>query len=385
MAQALTTYLDYCATTPVAPEVLSAMTPYFSANFGNASSSAHQWGWSAQNAVSKAREHVASLLQVKTNEIIFTSGATESNNWCILSLAQESLFVQKKPIHFISTNIEHPSVTEALLTVEKWGAEVSWVTADPTTGLVSVDLIEKAIRPHTQLISVIWLQNEIGTIQPIAEINALAKKYKILFHSDATQIVGKWPLALNEVTVDLVSFSAHKFHGPKGIGGLFIRSQSPKVQLPALLVGGGQERGLRSGTLNVPGIVGLGEASRIAQSRMSKTTQHVTELSTYFRSALQYEFPELQWNGSPAHCSPYVFNFYIPNLDPLLLTPLMTKVALSQGSACHSSGPQTISPILQALQRTGDQAARSLRLSISRETNLVDLQTAIDLLKKALK
>lgn len=385
MHQSFTAYLDNCATTPVAPEVLAAMTPYFLTNFGNASSSAHQWGWSAQNAVTKAREQVASLLQVKASEVFFTSGATESNNWCILSLAQDSLFVQKKPIHFISTNIEHPSVTEALLTAEKWGAEVTWIAADPQTGVVSVDLIEKAITPHTQMISVIWLQNEIGTLQPIAEINALAKKHQVLFHSDATQLIGKWPLSLNELTVDLVSFSAHKFHGPKGVGGLFIRSRSPKVQLPALLVGGGQERGLRSGTLNVPGIVGLGEASKIAQMRMPETTRHVTELSTDFRSTLLKDFPNLQWNGDPAFCSPYVFNFFIPEMDPLRLPPLMTKVALSQGSACHSSGPASIRPILQALHRTSDQAARSIRLSISRETTREELQSALHLLRKSLK
>ncbi|MGZ3781698.1 MAG: cysteine desulfurase family protein, partial [Pseudobdellovibrionaceae bacterium] len=251
-------YLDYNATTPVDPQVFQAMEPYFKEYFGNPASAIHQWGWMAENAVSKARSQVASLIGAKTSEVIFTAGATESNNWCVFGLISKIREENpKEPIHFITSCIEHSSVMKSMQEAQKMGVEVDFLPVNKF-GQVELDAVRKAIKPHTKLMSFIWVNNEIGTINPIPEIAKLAKEHQIYLHTDATQAAGKIPLNVTEMGIDLMSFSAHKIYGPKGVGALYIRSKDPKVQINPLIYGGGQEKGLRSGTLNVPAIVGFG-------------------------------------------------------------------------------------------------------------------------------
>ncbi|MBO9666429.1 MAG: cysteine desulfurase, partial [Bdellovibrio sp.] len=262
-------YFDYNATTPVDPQVYSAMEPYFKEYFGNPASAAHHWGWAAENATQKARMQVASLIGAKASEITFTSGATESNNWVMFGLLSKLREENPTgPIHFITSNVEHSSIMKGMDALKKLNVEVDFLPVN-NHGQVEVATVLKAIKPHTKLMSFIWVNNEIGTINPIPEIAKVCKENQIYLHTDATQAIGKIPVNVNEMGIDLMSFSGHKIYGPKGVGALYIRSQNPKVVLNPLIYGGGQEKGLRSGTLNVPAIVGLGVASEICKTTLT--------------------------------------------------------------------------------------------------------------------
>lgn len=378
MSQVPAVYLDYNATTPVDPAVFEAMKPWLQGQFGNPASASHQWGWAAQAAVQKAREHIAKLLSCKPSELYFTAGATEANNWCIYSLAISSLIKNKEKIHFISTNIEHASIAKALDEVERWGAEVTRLPVD-SKGFITIEELEQSIKPHTRLVSIIWVQNEIGTIQNLNEISKFTSKHKILLHSDATQAVGKITIDLNAVHIDLLSCSAHKFYGPKGAGALYIRSKNPHVQLEALLVGGGQEKGLRSGTLNVPAIVGMGKAAEICSDVFTEENLRILNLRNYFLNLLESKIPDLILNGAPDARSPNNLNISFPSLNVNKLTPYLPRLGISQGSAC-SSEQISSSPILAAIGCHEELAKKTLRFSLGRWTTKDDLDTAAEIL-----
>lgn len=356
------------------------MEPWFKDHFGNASSSSHQWGWAAQNATEKARDLVAGLLHCNSKEITFTSGATEANNWVLWSLAEEFLILRKEKFHVISTNIEHPAIEEALKRIENWGGEVTRIACD-AQGIISLQDIEAAIRPHTRLISIIWVQNEIGTIQDIQAIGELAKKKQILFHTDATQGIGKLPLNLQEVPVDMLSASAHKFYGPKGIGFLFHRQKNPKVKLLPLFVGGGQESSWRSGTINTPLIVGLGKAAELASLEILDDVRQASYLQKNFLALLLKSGIEFKVHGDIDKRSPYNLNLEFPAIKMNELQVYLPRLGVSQGSACHSD-QSFFSPILKALGCSEIEATRSLRFSWGRKSSLQDLKTAVEIISK---
>lgn len=376
-------YLDYNATTPVDPLVLEKMLPYFQNHFGNAASSNHQWGWAAESAVKKARQQVASLIGAHENEIYFTSGATESNNMAIFGLIQKIRSEKKDaPIHMISTQVEHESVKKALEHARDfYKIEVDFLPVN-NDAIVDIEDVRKALRPHTLLISVIWVQNEVGSIQPIEAIAKLAKEKKIYFHTDATQAIGKISTDVQNAQIDLLSGSAHKFYGPKGVGFLYIRSQNPKVQIQAWLFGGGQEKELRSGTSNVPGIVGLGAAAEIAQKNFTEEKKHCENLRDFLWTELQKKIPGIHLNGG-SNRSPVNLNVTFAGYNLDLLTPYLPQLALSAGSACHS-GTWTHSYVLKAMGLTEKQSAQTMRLSLGRFTTQVELQEAAEIIKKAL-
>lgn len=377
-------YLDNNATTPVDPQVLEKMLPYFQIHFGNAASASHQWGWAADVAVKKARQQMASLIGAKESEIYFTSGATEANNMAITGLIHQ--IRSEDPlasIHIISSQIEHESVKRTLEYAQKfYSIDVDFLPVNQE-GVLSVRDIENAIRPDTRLISVIWIQNEIGSIQPIHDIAKLAKDKKIYFHSDATQAIGKVLLNVESTGIDLLSGSAHKFYGPKGVGFLYIRSQNPKVQIQPLIHGGSQEKDLRSGTTNVPSIVGLGAAAEICEKNLADEQLHCEKLRDILWTDLQKEIPGVHLNGSEKNRSPVNLSvvFAGHNLDKL--TPFRAQLALSAGSACHS-GEWTQSYVLKAMGRTEAQAAQTLRFSLGRFTTENELTEAVQIIKKAL-
>jgi cysteine desulfurase len=377
-------YLDYNSTTPVDPQVFAAMEPYFKTHFGNPSSFGHQWGWAAQKAVEKSREQVSSLLSVKPLEITFTSGATESNNWVVFSLIEK--FRTENPqekIHIITSQIEHSSVMNSLKEAQRrGGVDVTFIKPNQY-GQVNVEDVKKAIRPETKLLSFIWVNNEIGSINPMKELVALAKEKQIYIHSDATQAVGKIPLNLQEIPVDLLSASSHKIYGPKGSGFLYVRKSHPKVILPPFMFGGGQEQGHRSGTLNVPAIVGLGAAAELCQKLLPEEMARTTELRNYLWQGLQKNIPAAKLNGHLTERSPMNLNLTVPGKNIEQLLPRLGRLGFSQGSACHT-GSLEVSPLLLALGLTSEEAQGTLRLSLGRWTTREDLDVAIEVLSKAL-
>lgn len=377
-------YLDYNSTTPVDPQVFAAMEPYFKTHFGNPSSFAHQWGWAAQKAVDKARGQLANLIGAKPLELTFTGGATESNNWVIFGLIEKFRSENRdEPIHMIASHLEHSSVMNALKEAQRRGVEVDFVKTNKY-GQVEVDAVAKLIKPHTKLMSFIWVNNEIGSINPLRELAMLAKEKQIYIHTDATQAVGKIPVNIQEAPVDFLSGSAHKFYGPKGIGFLYVRSNHPKVTLPPFIFGGGQENGHRSGTHNVPGIVGLGAAAEICHNTLSEEYERTTELRNYLWMGIQQHLPSARLNGHPTERSPINLNLTFPGKNIEQLLPKLGRLGFSQGSACHT-GTLEVSPMLVALGLTPAEAQGTLRLSLGRWTTKEDLDTAIEILAKALK
>lgn len=377
-------YLDYNSTTPVDPQVFTAMEPYFKTHFGNPSSFAHQWGWAAQKAVDKARGQVAALLGAKPLEITFTGGATESNNWVIFSLIEKLRSENPgEPIHIVASQLEHSSVMNSLKEAQRRGVEVDFVKTNKY-GQVDAETVAKAIQPHTKLLSFIWVNNEIGSINPLQELAQLAKEKKIYIHSDATQAVGKIPVNVQDVPVDLLSASAHKFYGPKGIGFLYTRSSNPKVILPPFIFGGGQEYGHRSGTHNVPAIVGLGAAAELCQKVMPEELARTTELRNYLWQGIHAQVPAAHLNGHPTERSPINLNITFPGKNIEQLLPHLGRLGFSQGSACHT-GTLEVSPMLRALGLSAEEAQGTLRLSLGRWTTKEDLDTAIEIISKALK
>lgn len=376
-------YLDYNATTPVDPEVFAKMEPYFKEQFGNPASAGHQWGWTAGHATDKARMQIAQLIGAKPSEIVFTAGATESNNWVIFGLISKLREENpSEPIHIITSCVEHNSIMRALEAARTWGVEVDFLPVNQY-GQVEVSTIKNAIKPHTKLMTFIWVNNEIGSRNPISEIAAIAKEHKIYLHTDATQAVGKIPVNVATENIDLMSFSAHKIYGPKGVGALYIRSKDPKVQINPLIYGGGHERGLRSGTLNVPAIVGFGAAAEIASRVQKEESARLLELSQFFWKQLQNIAPTIRLNGHPTERAPNNLNVTLPKIRSEFLLPKLQKLGVSTGSAC-STGAVSVSHVLRGLGVSEEDAHCTLRLSLGRWTTQEDLLLATEMLRKAI-
>ena len=371
-------YLDHNATTPLDPRVLEAMLPYFTTKFGNAASRHHSFGWQADAAVELAREQVANFIGAEPNEIVFTSGATEATN---LALKGVSEMYVGKGSHIITCVIEHKAVLDSCKHLEKSGAEITYL---PVNSVGSIDLraLETAIRPTTILIAIMYANNEIGTIQDVTEIGRIAKKHNVLFFSDATQAVGKIPVDVNKDGVDLLALSAHKLYGPKGVGALYVRRKAPRVRLAAQMDGGGHERGIRSGTLNIPGIVGLGKACEIAFEDMQKDSSHTTRLRNKLENGL-LQLPESFVNGDAQHRLPQISNICFTCADSEgLLMALGKQIALSSGSAC-TSGSLEPSYVLKALGLSDELAHSSLRFGVGRFTTEEEIDYTINQVKNA--
>ncbi len=375
-------YLDYNATTPLDPRVLEIMLPYFTEHFGNPASSQHLWGWSAARAVEKARQQVAGLLSAQSSEIFFTSGATEGNNWVLQSLFHQWQEAGSQgKFHILSSAVEHSSVLKTLEYLKKLGAEVEYVPVN-SFAQVEVSEVKKRIQTDTRLMSFIWANNEVGSLNPINELGELAHNHKIYFHSDATQAVGKIKVNLEVSKVDFLTLSAHKIYGPKGSGALYIRSKNPRVELHPLIWGGGQEKGFRSGTVNVPGVVGLGSACELCQHELAQPTHPLMELRNEFLKALINEIPDTKLNG---HTTERVFTnlsltFKGTRLEEVLAS--LMRLGFSTGSACHS-GSMNGSYVLKAMGLSESEMASTIRLSIGRFTTGEELTETLQLLKKA--
>ena len=354
-------YMDNHATTPVDPRVLEAMLPYFREKFGNAASRSHPFGWEAEQAVEKARKQIADLIGATPKEIVFTSGATESDNLAIKGVAE---MYAEKGNHIITVATEHKAVLDTCKRLAKHGASVTFlpVLAD---GLIDLDTLRTAITEKTILVSVMHANNEIGVLQPIREIGRIARERSVLFHTDATQSVGKVPVNVNDDNIDLMSLSAHKIYGPKGIGALYVRRKNPRVQLTAQMDGGGHERGMRSGTLNVAGIVGMGEACAICQAEMAEESARLAALRDRLKDRLYAELDEIYINGSMESRLPNNLNVSFAYVEGESLLMGIHDVAVSSGSACTSA---TLEPsyVLRALGVAEDLAHTSIRFGLGR-------------------
>ncbi|UYZ59622.1 IscS subfamily cysteine desulfurase [Hymenobacter latericus] len=370
-------YLDNNATTPLDPRVLEAMLPYFTEHFGNAASRNHAFGWQAEEAVDYAREQIAQLINCDPKEIIFTSGATESDNLAIKGVYE--MYAQKGN-HIITATTEHKAVLDTCKHLEKLGARVTYLPVN-AEGLIDLGELEAAMTPQTILVSIMYANNEIGVIQPIREISAIAKKYGALFFTDGTQAVGKIPVDVIADGIDLMSFSGHKMYGPKGIGALYVRRKNPRVKVTAQMDGGGHERGMRSGTLNVPGIVGLGKACEVARLEMDADTQRISAM----RDRLERELLTLEEsyvNGSREHRLPHTANISFKYVEGEGLMMGVKDLAVSSGSACTSASLEP-SYVLKALGLSDDLAHSSLRFGLSRFTTDEQIDYAIGHVKEA--
>lgn len=370
-------YLDHNATTPVDPRVLEAMLPFFKEECGNASSKTHAFGWHAGEAVERARAQIGSPLNVSSREVVFTSGATESNNLVINGLlAGPSADPHGKVTgHVITQATEHPAVHDPLKVLEKRGCELTYLKTD-RYGRVSPEDVESALRESTRLVTIMAANNEIGTLQPLAEIGAVCQAAGVLFHTDAAQAVGKIPLDLKEIGVDLLSLSGHKLYGPKGVGALIIRRRTPPIRLAPMTFGGGQEKGLRPGTLNVPGIVGLGEACRVAQEEMPLEMSRLRELRDRLRVALEAALEGLYFNGHPDESLSGTLSASFEGVEgPALLVSLTGELAVSSGSAC-SSGAADASHVLSALGVSEKLALATIRFGLGRSTTVAQVDAA---------
>ncbi|OGH00229.1 MAG: IscS subfamily cysteine desulfurase [Candidatus Lambdaproteobacteria bacterium RIFOXYD1_FULL_56_27] len=365
-------YLDYSATTPVDPRVLSKMLPYFGELFGNAASKNHSFGWAAEQAVDEAREAVAALIGAQAKEIVFTSGATESDNLALLGVAE---MYAEKGKHIITCVTEHKAILDPAHYLATKGFEVTFLPVDKT-GSLDLQALEAAITPQTILISLMAANNEIGTIHPLKEIGAMAKKHDVLFHTDATQATGKIPLDVEAMGIDLMSLSAHKMYGPKGVGALYVRRRKPRVRLAPILHGGGHERGMRSGTLNVPGIVGFGEACRIAQLEMAEEAERLISLRDRLQKGLESQLDFVFLNGHPQNRLPGNLNLSFAYVEGESLMMGMENIAVSSGSACTSASLEP-SYVLRALGVSEDLAHCSIRFSLGRFTTEEEIDLAI--------
>lgn len=354
-------YMDYHATTPVDPRVFEAMTPYFTEIFGNAASRNHAFGWQAEEAVEIARKNVAKLIGATSKEIVFTSGATESNNLAIKGVAE---MYQEKGNHIITVVTEHKAVLDSCKHLEKQGCRVTYLPVDKY-GLVDLDALRNAITDKTVLISVMMANNEIGVIQPIAEIGKIAREHGVLMHTDAVQAVGKIPVNVDKLNIDLLSMSAHKMYGPKGVGALYVRRKNPRVMLSPIIDGGGHERGMRSGTLNVPGIVGLGKAAELAYLEMPEEMERVAALRDKLQESIFKQIPEVYINGHPTKRLPGNLNISFAYVEGESLLMGLSDVAVSSGSACTSASLEP-SYVLKALGVGEELAHSSLRFGLGR-------------------
>jgi cysteine desulfurase len=373
MSVKLPIYFDNHATTPVDPRVLDAMLPYFGVKFGNAASRNHSFGWAGEEAVENARAQVASLIGATPKEIIFTSGATESDNLMIKGVAE---MYREKGNHIITQAIEHKAVLDTCKRLEKYGYEVSYLPVQKD-GRVDPEDVRKAIKPTTILISIMYANNEIGIINPVEEIGKIAKDHGIIFAVDGVQAVGKIPVNVQKDNIDLLAITAHKIYGPKGVGALYVRRRNPRVQLSAVIDGGGHERGMRSGTLNVPGIVGLGKACEIAQQEMVEESARMLGLRERLRKGLEAKLDEVFINGSMVHRLPNNLNMSFAYVEGESLLMGINDIAVSSGSACTSA---TLEPsyVLKALGVGEDLAHTSIRFGLGRFNTEEEVDYVID-------
>jgi len=353
-------YMDCHSTTPVDPRVLEVMLPYFSEHFGNAASKSHAFGWRAEEAVEEARERVARLAGATAREIVWTSGATESNNLAVKGVAR---FHQSRGRHLVTSSIEHKSVLDSMHALERDGFEVTYLPVD-AAGLVHPDDVRAAIRPDTILVSVMHANNEVGTVQPIEAIGRITRERGVLFHTDAVQGAGRIPFDLEAANVDLASLSAHKLYGPKGVGALYVRRR-PRARLVAQMDGGGHERGYRSGTLNVPGIVGFGMAAELARAEMPQEASRLLALRERLRAAILSGLDRVQVNGSLEARLPGNLNVSFRHVEGEALMLAMRDVAVSSGSACTSASLEP-SYVLRAMGVSDDMAHSSIRFGLGR-------------------
>src|SRR5215831_5689879 len=361
MSVKLPIYLDYHATTPVDPRVVETMLPYFTRQFGNAASRNHPFGWEAEEAVDHARKQVADLIGANAKEIVFTSGATESDNLAIKGAAE---MYREKGNHIITCVTEHKAVIDTCKRLEKEGYRVTYLPVQKD-GRISLDELRAAISDKTILISIMAANNEIGVLQPIAEIGAIAKEKGILFHTDAVQAVGKVPFNVSDLKVDMASLSAHKMYGPKGVGALYVRRRNPRVLLAPIIDGGGHERGMRSGTLNVPGIVGFGKAAELCRQELPSESAELLRLREKLRTNLERELDETYINGDLKKRLPGNLNMSFAYVEGESLLMGINDVAVSSGSACTSASLEP-SYVLKALGVGEDLAHTSIRFGIGR-------------------
>jgi len=371
-------YLDNNATTPTDPRVVETMLPYFYDIPGNAASRNHPFGWKAEEAVEYAREQIANLIQADPKEIIFTSGATESDNLAIKGVFE---MYASKGNHIITAKTEHKAILDACKKVEKMGGNVTYLNVK-NDGLIDLSELEAAITDKTIMISIMWANNETGVIQPMKEIGNICKKHGILFMSDATQAVGKIPVDPKDVGVHLMAFTSHKMYGPKGVGALFVNRKNPRVKVTAQMDGGGHERGMRSGTLNVPGIVGFGKAAAIAQEEMSKDADRLSKLRDKLENAFKTNLEEVYINGNTDSRMPHVTNISFKHVEGEgLMMTFNQNIAVSSGSACTSTSLEP-SYVLVALGLGDDLAHSSIRFSLGRFTTEDDVNYAIEAVTK---
>src|SRR6202049_2532402 len=356
-------YMDYHDTTPVDPLVFDAMRPYFMETFGNAASRNHSFGWQAEEAVEKSRKQIADLIGATPTEIVFTSGATESNNLALKGVAE---MYAEKGNHIITAATEHKAVLDTCKRLEKHGIRVTYLPVQ-ANGLVDLDMLKEAITDKTILVSIMYANNEIGVLQNMTEIGKIAKAKGVLVHSDATQAVGKVPVNVIKDNIDLMSMSGHKIYGPKGVGALYVRRKNPRVQITAQMDGGGHERGMRSGTLNVPGIVGLGEAAALCNREMPEESKRLSHLRDKLRNTFETELDEVYVNGTMEHRVPNNLNISFAYVEGESLLMGINDIAVSSGSACTSA---TLEPsyVLKALGTGHDLAHSSLRFGLGRFT-----------------
>lgn len=373
-------YLDHHATTPVDPRVVEVMLPYFTEIFGNPASRNHRYGWNADDGVQQARAQVASLIGAKAKEIVFTSGATEADNLAVLGGARER---KEQGRHIVTTQIEHKAVLDACAVLEQEGFEVTYLS--PTTdGRITVEQVHSALREDTILVSCMWINNEIGTVQPIADIGALCRARNVLFHVDAVQGLSVFPFDVENMNVDLLSLTAHKMYGPKGVGALYVRRRPP-IRLSPLSFGGGQERGMRAGTLNVPGIVGFGAACHIAQANALEEGARLQSLRNFFWSELQRQIEDVELHGSLDNRHPGNLSVAFAHCDAeSLMLATHDVMAVSAGSAC-SSAHAAPSHVLRALGIPNDKARSTLRFGIGRSTTRAELEHVANALQAVVR
>jgi cysteine desulfurase len=366
-------YLDNHATTPVVPRVLAAMLPYFTEQFGNASSKNHPFGWEAEAAVDSAREQVAKLIGAgSAREIVFTSGATESDNLAIKGVAQA---YRERGNHIVTCATEHKAVLDSCKALEKQGFKVTYLRVQ-TNGLLDLQRLEESLTDETILVSIMAANNEIGTIQPVEEIGRLTRKKGILFHTDATQAVGKIPINVDKMAIDLLSLTAHKIYGPKGVGALYVRGEKPRVKVTPMLDGGGHERGMRSGTLNVPGIVGLGIACELGQKEMGGEAERLMGLRERLRTGLVQQLEDVYINGDPGRRLPGNLNMSFAYIDGESLKMGLKEIAVSTGSACTSASLEP-SHVLKALGLDDSLAHASIRFGVGRFNTAEEIEYTI--------
>jgi cysteine desulfurase len=366
-------YLDYQATTPCDPRVLEAMLPFFTEHYGNAASRNHKYGWAAEEAVEKAREQIAALIGANPKEVVFTSGSTESINLALKGAAE---MYSDKGKHIITSQAEHKAVLDVCKHLEQQGFEVTYLQPDKS-GRVTLEAVQAALRPDTMLVALMWANNEVGTLNPIREIGALCHEKGVLFFSDATQAAGKIPVDVEADHVDMLCLSGHKIYGPKGVGVLYVRRKNPRVRLVAQMDGGGHERGMRSGTLNVPGIVGLGKACELSRVEMPEEAARTSELRDHLEKRLFAELDFVHLNGNREHRLPNNLNVSFAYVEGESLLMGISDVAVSSGSACTSASLEP-SHVLRAMDVGEDLAHSSIRFGIGRFTTRSEVDFAAD-------